>query len=189
MFSLNSLDPLLLHPDTTVCDVIQLSAICGGRAFNVYTLPRRAITASAAEVTGFTVSDGRLFLRGRPVVTTPLFEALTSFITFLRSFHRPVLLAAHSAMRFDVPVLIRVLRKCALLQEFKPLVYGFLDTFQLSKYLFRNLASYSQQNMVKHFLGKTYEAHNAEEDARMLQELYNTWRPNRGSVSKCTRQL
>ncbi|XP_026220555.1 protein PML-like [Anabas testudineus] len=172
--------------DTTVCDLIQLSAICGERTFNVYTLPRRALTESATHVTGFTVRDDRLLLRGDPVVTTSLSEALTSFITFLCSFRRPILLAAHNAMRFDALVLARVLQNCSLQQEFQQVVCGFLDTFLLSKKLFPSLASYSQQYMVKHFLGKTYNAHNAVEDARMLQELYKAWRPSRFHISRCT---
>lgn len=172
--------------DTAVCDIIQLSAICGERTFNVYALPRRAMTESAKQVTGFTVSEDRLLLRGIPVKTTPLVEALTSFIDFLRSFRRPVLLVAHGARRFDAPVLSRVMRQCSLRQEFQAVVHGFVDTFLLSKDLFGNLSSYSQVNMVRHFLGQTYDAHNAAEDARMLQELYNSWQPNSRRVSRST---
>nr|XP_020476860.1 uncharacterized protein LOC109972387 [Monopterus albus] len=171
--------------DTAVCDIIQVSAVCGEKAFNVYILPRRALTESAARVTGFTVSGDRLLLRGAPVDTTPLVEALTSFIAFLRSFRRPVLLVAHGALRFDIPVLTRVLKQYSLWQEFQQVVSGFLDTLQLSKNLFRGLGSYSQEYMVQHFLGKTYNAHNAVDDARMLQELYKMWRPSRRSISKC----
>ncbi|KAM9377221.1 DNA polymerase III subunit epsilon-like [Pholidichthys leucotaenia] len=172
--------------DTDVCDIIQLAAISGERVFNVYTLPHRTLTSSAREVTGFTVRDDRLFLHDDPLETVPLIEALTSFITFLRSFHQPVLLAAHNAMRFDALVLTRVLKQYSLLQEFQQVVSGFLDTFLLSKNLFRHLSSYSQKNMVRHFLGRTYNAHNAVEDARMLQELYRTWNPTAAAASRCT---
>ncbi|XP_042352497.1 DNA polymerase III PolC-type-like [Plectropomus leopardus] len=172
--------------DTYVCDIIQVSAICGERVFNVYTLPRRALTESAKQVTGFTVSDDGLFLHGRPVDTVPLVDALTSFIDFLRSFRRPVLLAAHNARRFDAPVLTRVLRTLFLRQEFQQVVSGFVDTFLLSKNLYRDLGSHSQEYMVRHFLGMAYEAHNAVEDARMLQELFNSWRPNNRDVSRVT---
>ncbi|KAM7002573.1 DNA polymerase III PolC-type-like [Tautogolabrus adspersus] len=168
--------------DTTVCDIIQLSAVCGEKVFNVYTVPRQELTESARRVTGFTVSDGVLFLKGQPVSTIPLVEALTSFIAFLRSFRQPVLLAAHSARRFDAPVLMRVLRKMSLRQEFLQVVSGFLDTFLLSKNTYFGLPSYSQVNLVDHYLGKTYDAHNAVEDARMLQELYNEWSPKRRTV-------
>ncbi|XP_049429307.1 DNA polymerase III PolC-type-like isoform X2 [Epinephelus fuscoguttatus] len=172
--------------DTAVCDIIQVSAICGEKVFNVYTLPRRSLTESARQVTGFTVSDGSLFLHGNAVDTVPLVDALTSFISFLRSFSCPVLLAAHGAKRFDAPVLTRVLRRLALHQEFQQVVSGFVDTFLLSKNLYRNLGSHSQQYMVRHFLGRTYEAHNAVEDATMLQELFNSWSPTKWNVSRVT---
>nr|XP_033491725.1 three prime repair exonuclease 2-like [Epinephelus lanceolatus] len=172
--------------DTAVCDIIQVSAICGERVFNVYTLPRRPLTESARQVTGFTVTDGSLFLHGKSVDTVPLVDALTSFISFLRSFRCPVLLAAHGAKRFDAPVLTRVLRRLSLHQEFQQVVSGFVDTFLLSKNLYRNLSSHSQQYMVRHFLGRTYEAHNAVEDATMLQELFNSWSPTKWNVSRVT---
>ncbi|XP_041652221.1 uncharacterized protein LOC121515491 [Cheilinus undulatus] len=170
--------------DTSVCDIIQLSAVCGKRVFNVYCLPRRELTDGAENVTGFTVRDGVLYLRGIPVDTIPLVEALTSFIAFLRSFHRPVILAAHNARRFDAPVITRVLRQISLRQEFLQVVTGFLDTFLLGKNVYHGLASYSQVYMVNYFLGKTYDAHNAVEDARMLQELFKRWSPDRPTVSR-----
>ncbi|KAM3609233.1 uncharacterized protein V6R79_011577 [Siganus canaliculatus] len=170
--------------DTHACDIIQLSAVCGQKVFNAYTLPRSALTESAKRVTGFTVRDGSLFLRGAPVDTIPLIDLLTSFLTFLRSFHQPVLLAAHSVTRFDAPVLTRVLRQYSLQQEFQQVVSGFLDTFLLSKNVYRGLGSYSQQALVRHFLGKTYDAHNAMEDAGALQELFNAWNPNKRTVSR-----
>lgn len=170
--------------DTQANDIIQLSAVCGERDFNAYILPRREITESAKQVTGFTVSNGILFLKGKPVDTIPLDQALTSFIAFLRSFQRPVLLAAHSAMRFDAPVLMRVLKQCSLRQEFLQVVSGFLDTFPLAKNIHRNLKSYSQIYMVSHFLGETYNAHNAVEDARMLQKLFIAWGLSKRTVKR-----
>ncbi|KAM6941003.1 DNA polymerase III PolC-type-like [Lycodopsis pacificus] len=169
--------------DTTVCHIIQLSAISGDRVFNVYTLPDHELSEGAKRVTGFTVSNGNLLLKGTPVNTVPLADALTSFIDFLRSFRSPVLLAAHNAKRFDAPVLLRVLRELSLLQEFKQVAAGFLDTFLLGKNLF-SLESYSQENMVRHFLNKTYDAHNAVEDATMLQELFNNWNPSTQNIAR-----
>ncbi|XP_032379885.1 DNA polymerase III PolC-type isoform X2 [Etheostoma spectabile] len=172
--------------DTTVCDIIQVAAICGEKVFNVHTLPRRALTESATQVTGFTVSNDRLFLRGAPVNTIPLVDALTSFIDFLRSFHQPVLLAAHNAKRFDAPVLNRVLRQLSLQHKFQQVVSGYVDTFLLSKNLNQGLRSHSQEYLVSHFLGRTYNAHNAVEDAKMLQALFNSWKPNNWHISRVT---
>ncbi|XP_029289262.1 uncharacterized protein LOC115009442 [Cottoperca gobio] len=172
--------------DTKVCDIIQLSAIHEDRDFNVYILPSRPIHERASEVNGFTVGDGRLLLNGTPVDTVPLVDALTSFIDFLRSFQRPVLLAAHNAEQFDAPLLQRVLRQFSLYTEFQQVVSGFVDTLPLSRNLHPDLPSYSQVNLVQHFLGKTYNAHDALEDARMLQELFNSWSPSNESIKLST---
>uniref|UniRef100_A0A3B5QH08 exodeoxyribonuclease III n=1 Tax=Xiphophorus maculatus TaxID=8083 RepID=A0A3B5QH08_XIPMA len=134
------------------------------------------------DVTGFRVQSGRLFLHDSPVETVPIDDLLTSFIDFLRSFRRPVVLAAHNVMRFDAPVLTRVMKKYDLFLQFQQVVSGFLDTFLLSKRLFPGISGYSQVSLVRNFLGKSYDAHNAEEDAKMLQELYNVWRPDQSRV-------
>ncbi|XP_070828934.1 DNA polymerase III subunit epsilon-like [Chaetodon trifascialis] len=172
--------------DTDVCDIIQLSAICGERVFNAYSLPRRALTESAKNVTGFMVRGGSLFRHGNPVHTIPVYDLLTSFIAFLCSFRHPVVLAAHNARRFDAPVLTRVLQQHLLRQTFQQVVSGFLDTFLLSKNVFYGLASYGQEYLVRHFLRKSYDAHNAVEDARMLQELFNLWNPTSRDISRFT---
>ncbi|KAM4734579.1 DNA polymerase III subunit epsilon-like [Anableps anableps] len=172
--------------DTSSCDIIQLAAVCEEKVFNKYALPRQTMTESAKQVTGFTVTPDGLFLHGSPVETIPIVDLLTSFIDFLRSFRRPVVLAAHGARRFDAPVLTRVLRQYSLHLQFQQVVSSFLDTFLLSKNLFRNVKSYSQMYLVSYFLGRSYNAHNAEEDARMLQELYKAWRPNKAQVLAST---
>lgn len=175
-----------MFSDIEVCDIIQVAAVHRERSFNAYTVPRRALTDSATRVTGFTVRRGNLLLHGAPVDTIPLNKVLTSFISFLRSFQRPVFLAAHNAKRFDAPVINRVLQQCHMLQDFQQVVAGFVDTFLLSKNLFKCLPSYSQQYMVQYFLEKTYNAHDAMEDARMLQELFRSWNPSRFDVQRCT---
>ncbi|XP_040893923.1 DNA polymerase III PolC-type-like [Toxotes jaculatrix] len=172
--------------NTSQCDMIQLSAVWEKRVFNHYTLPRCPITMGAQEVTGFSVSNGSLYYCGVRKHTFPLGRTLTSFITFLRSFPEPVLLAAHNAMRFDVRVLSRLLQEFSLQQQFQEVVSGFVDTYLLSKKLYPDLDSHSQENLVSEFLGETYNAHNAVADAKMLQKLYNEWDPSGRIVSRCT---
>ncbi|KAJ3596711.1 hypothetical protein NHX12_003115 [Muraenolepis orangiensis] len=170
----------------STCDIIQLAAVSGERSFNSYMVPKAAIDREAADITGFRVQDSVLLQGGRPVPTVPLREALTSFLTFLSSLGGPVLLAAHNGKRFDAPILTRQLRRCSLMQQFQQLGSMFMDTFLLSKNLYPMLDSYSQVNLVKHFLGKPYNAHNALEDSRVLQELYRCWNPIQTSVSRVT---
>ncbi|XP_078023858.1 DNA polymerase III PolC-type-like [Epinephelus lanceolatus] len=167
------------------CHIIQLSAVCGKREFNAYILPRRPISPRATELTGLTQSRGTLYRHGTPLDTVFLYDALKDFINFLSSC-RPVLLVAHNAKEFDAPILARVLRKCSLWEHFQQVVSGFVDTLLLSRNLFRGLSSYSLESLAKHFLDRYYDAHNALEDAKILQELFNLWDPNRGDVWKVT---
>ncbi|XP_051918171.1 DNA polymerase III subunit epsilon-like [Hippocampus zosterae] len=170
--------------DTRNCDIIQIAAVCGMADFNAYIVPRCEITREANGITGFSVANGVLFRHGVAMPTMPLQQALSSFLDFLSSLPEPVYLAAHNASRFDAPVLDRVLKEFSLLQRFQRVVSNYLDTFLLSKRMFSNFYSYSLKYMVEYFLGKTFDAHNALEDARMLQELFQKWRPGGSAVYK-----
>ncbi|KAM8891639.1 DNA polymerase III subunit epsilon-like [Spinachia spinachia] len=172
--------------NTSVCDIIQLSAVCGKRVFNAHVLPTREITEGAKRVTGFTVRDGVLFRHGVPTSTVPLADALASFLDFLRSFGGPVRLAAHSARRFDAPVLTRVLRCFELLPQFHQVALCFLDTLLLAKSLEPGLDSYTQENLIHYFLRRSYDAHNAVADATMLQELFHHWNPSAQAAQRAT---
>jgi hypothetical protein len=94
----------LAHPlpspplsDTKRCDIIQLAAISGDLTFNMYMMPQVAIDRGATAVTGFRVHNGKLFQNGRAMNTAILHEALASFLDFLWSLEKPVLLAVHNA--------------------------------------------------------------------------------------------
>lgn len=173
-----------------MCDIIQVSAICENKVFNAYTVPSHALHMGVTDVTGFTVHDGNLFRHGVWMPTIPLLDALTGFIDYLCTFRHPILLVAHNARCFDALVLTRVLRQFVLQQQrFQQVVCGFLDTLKLSKNVFPDLTRYSQEYLVSHFLRKTYDAHNAEEDARMLQELFYTWNCSKTDISRCIDSL
>ncbi|XP_053347162.1 DNA polymerase III PolC-type-like isoform X2 [Clarias gariepinus] len=170
--------------NTSACDIVQLSAICGKRTFNVYIFPRCIIDAGASRVTGLTTHGKRLLLRGQPVETVPLREALHLFISFLKTISRPILVG-HNCKQFDCPILLRILDEFNLLEEFRDVVSAYLDTLMLSRKMFPNLQKRSQPFLVQHFLQKAYEAHNAIEDVRALQELYRVWRPSHDLVNHC----
>lgn len=166
------------------CDITQLAAICGESEFNAYTVPDREISPGASKVTGITVEDGILCVDGKPVDTISLKEVFTTFIAYLRSFPAPVVLVAHNGKRFDVPVLRRLLQQSSMEDEFLKVVSGFLDTLLLSKDLFPDLERHTQGFLVKHFLEKTFDAHNAANDARVLQELFYFWKLDRETIQR-----
>ncbi|KAL0155991.1 hypothetical protein M9458_050254, partial [Cirrhinus mrigala] len=139
-------------------------------------MPRCTMSDGASEVTGLTVDGPNLLFNLRPVQTVPYPIALSDFISFLKNFNRPFLVG-HNSMRFDWPILTRVLDEFNLLEEFKRVVSGCVDTLGLSKEMFQ-LPKYTQPFLVQHFLHKSYGAHDASEDARTLQELYRVWKPS-----------
>ncbi|XP_076863356.1 DNA polymerase III PolC-type [Brachyhypopomus gauderio] len=168
--------------DTYSCDIVQLSAISGSKTFNVYMLPRCTMSDGASKVTGLTTCDQQLFLHGQSLDTIPVKEALISFISFLKTINNP-LLVGHNCRRFDRPILLRILREFSLLDEFTGVVSGFIDTLPLSREMFL-LQKYTQPFLVQHFLQKAYEAHNATEDARALQDLFRVWQPSIDLVNR-----
>ncbi|CAL8237241.1 unnamed protein product [Arctogadus glacialis] len=166
-------------------DIIQLAAISGGHTFNVYIMPQGGIDHLTYLETGFTVKGGKLFQKLTAVSTVTLYEALTSFYAFLRSFNRPILLAAHKAQDFALPILKNALIMCYLTQQFHELGPSFLDTYLLSKALYPGLDSHELENLLYPFLGKPNNNHNALENVTALQSLYGVWNPNQESVTQC----
>ncbi|XP_075875458.1 DNA polymerase III subunit epsilon-like [Nelusetta ayraudi] len=168
------------------CEIIQLSAICGDKTFNAYTMPSGKVADDATKVTGLSVREGRLYLHETPVATVPLRQVFTSFLAYIRSFQVPVLLAAHNAKFFDWVILTRVLQQQFpdVWPQFQRMVPGYLDTLPLSKRVCPGLTSYSLSSLVNRFLGGAFGAHNAVEDARVLQELFYTWDPARSTYSE-----
>ncbi|XP_033941128.1 DNA polymerase III PolC-type-like [Pseudochaenichthys georgianus] len=173
---------------TKSCHIVQLAASCEDcTPFNLYILPGIPIGDKATKVNGLTVSYGRLLLHGEPVSTVSLYHSLKSFIQYLDSFPGPVLLAAHNAWRFDQIVLMRVLRKFFLLEQFKQVVSGFVDTLPLSKKLHPQLDCFKQPCLGRYFLGRKYNAHNAVEKAEQLEELFwNYWEPDNDDIEEFT---
>ncbi|KAI9546509.1 hypothetical protein NQZ68_026730 [Dissostichus eleginoides] len=174
---------------TKSCHIVQLGANCENDDFNRYILPRIPIEYGATKVHGLTVSDGQLFLHGEPVSTMTLYYSLTTFIDYLGSFPGPVLLAAHNSRRFDEIVLMRVLRKFSLFEQFKQVVFGFVDTLLLSRNLYPQLDCYTLPYLVDYFLDRQYNAHNAVEDAKQLEELFNYWKPNYDDIEEVTSRI
>lgn len=168
-----------------MCNIVQLAAVCGEHIFNGYTVPMLPLSQEVTALTGFTVHDLSLYRYGVPVPTIPLKDLLIRFITYLAQFHHPILVA-HNAKYFDTPVLMRVLAENGLQQRFKQVVSCFLDTYQLSKYMYHDLPCYSLKVLVDYFFGEKFDAHNAVEDAKILQRLFYAWKPSDDYVNRFT---
>lgn len=177
-----------LFSETDVCNIIQVSAICEGRTFNGYTVPKLPLSKHVTDLTGFTVHGPNLYWHGVVMQTLSLKDVLRRFIDYLSQFYRP-LLVAHNAEKFDAPVIMRVMAENGLQQRFRQVVSGFVDTFQLSKRLYPNLPGYSLTALARNFLGQQFDAHNALEDAKILEKLFNTWTPSKPHIDMCTHRI
>lgn len=140
---------------------------------------------SAARVTGFRVHSHRLYLHRQLVLTNSLREVLLSFIAFLQMMGCP-LVVGHNIRRFDCPLLARALDKLDLRTEFESSVSGCVDTLPLAREMLRGrgLTSFRQEHLVRELLGLDYKAHDALQDVRALQSLYNELQPTAEMVCR-----
>ncbi|KAJ8249268.1 hypothetical protein GJAV_G00232980 [Gymnothorax javanicus] len=164
------------------CDIIQLAAVCDGRSFNAYMVPCCSIESKAAAITGFSVVGGCLYKHGRALGTIPHQQAIKGFLTFLRKLGRP-LLVSHNARNFDSRVLDRALDEWQQRAAFLRVTSGLLDTLPLARDLLPGQPSYSLKNLVKAVLGEQYRAHDALQDAKALQKLYEELQPSAAEIS------
>lgn len=152
-------------------DIVQVGAVCGQQTFTMYIMPIQPIQPGVTQVTGIRVSNNALYHNDVVVDTVSLHEALTAFLSFLQQFGHP-LLAGHNISSYDCPVLIHALRQCKMVGALNKAVAGCLDTLQVARMKLPKNKSYKQESLVETLLGKTYEAHNAIADVKILQELY-----------------
>lgn len=105
------------------------------------------------------------------VDTMHIRTALQDFITFLRNRACQPILVGHNIIRFDNPRLRNAANNCGLLGELNEAVKRCIDTYEVFRGEYRNLASYKQENLVARYLHETYEAHGAVADATILKKL------------------
>ena len=117
-----------------------------------------------------TEMNGQLYYKANPVDTVPIDQALRKFIDFLKETDTPILVG-HYCKNFDLPFIRFYLNQHDLWKSFISEVKGFADTWEIFKAEFPNRNSYKQVNLVKDFLGETYEAHSALEDVKALKKL------------------
>ena len=120
------------------------------------------------------IVDGVLYHKDKAVQTVSTAEALVSFMDFLSQFsHKPILIG-HNVKRFDIPILLHHLRRNNMKAAFSEAIEGFADTLIIAKASLPNQTSYKQENLVRHYLQKEYEAHNALADVKALEEFTHT---------------
>ena len=155
--------------------ILQLSAICGDRTFNCYVdpPPNYVIPPGTSAVNQLRVMNGHLTYKNEVVQSKPLQQVFLLFIDWLRKFNRPILMG-HNIFTFDNPIMYNNMKNIRLWQEFKKVVHGFVDTYELFRLAFpdrKGKGELKQQTLVRELLNETYEAHSALEDVCSLQRL------------------
>ena len=165
------------------CDIVQISAMTldGRSKFDRYILPSKDVAYSASKVTGITMTGGKLFLHGKPVASVCIKEALSSFVNWLSSFGKHIILAGHNVKAFDVKHLLRHAKLHGISFD---MLAGFVDTLPLSKHVFPEFSTYSQKHLFQKIIGGTYEAHNSLSDVIALCSLIKNGIPGIDSLQK-----
>lgn len=155
-------------------DITQIAAICGNKTFNRYIRPDAEISLEATKVTGISCVAGIMKHNGTVVESSDPGAGLQAFIDFINSFESKPVILGHNIQSYDIPVLMHQLTKFRLFEDFKSSISGFIDTLKVSKRAFSksDTGNFKQETLVKTFLGKQYEAHNALADVSALQELF-----------------
>ncbi len=165
--------------------ILQIAAISGINKFSTYVTPTKRIPKSASDVTKLECVGGTLMKRTDektlvPLSSVSLPEALSELISFLQSINQGdgCILIAHNAP-FDQRFTMKALADCDMSTDFSELVVGFADTLPIYRKLYPKLnaksggSGHSQEALVKHIIGKKYDAHNAVADVQALQDLIN----------------
>ena len=150
---------------------MQLAAIYDDNTFNRYILPEGNIEPGAGRVTQLQKKNNNLYHKGKYVETVYIMQCLLEFCAFLSSLDKPVLLYGHNARVFDCPLLVAALSRYHLIDCFSEIVTGFADTLRAFKVVLPEQKSHKLGTLVENVMEKRFEAHDAMEDARALQEL------------------
>ena len=138
--------------------------------FNVYILPSQPISQHIVDLTGLSVQrqNGERVLTHNGVVVESVSakQALEQFCDWLP---RRSVLFAHNGKAFDIPHLIRVSNENGVQLSQKVVCMG--DTLPVTKEVFPEERSYSQETLCKQLLDLTYKAHDSSEDACALKKL------------------
>ncbi len=164
---LNSKLPFLLLARTS--EILQIAASYGDKRFNMYMVPMQGISEGAKKITKMSFKHGVLYYNKEPVEAVYQHQGLAQFITFLSSVNNPILVG-HNIKVFDLPILYNSMTD-QMQNQFNKVVVGFLDTLFLFRELYPNRKKYTQPSLVSDLLNETYEAHNALEDVKSLQNL------------------
>ena len=158
-------------------EICQIAAKCNDKEFNVYIIPKQGIPERVFKVTRLKVIDDKMFYKEEECTVCPEDVAILNFIQFLKSIGNNLILVAHNGLRYDLPILLRVICSYDLLTTFKDTVSGFADTLQIFKDMLperkKEKLKFNQEDLVADLLEDYVfeDAHNALGDVKALSKL------------------
>ena len=154
------------------CDIIQVAAVFGGEVFNRYVMPAVQIPDKVSDLTQIRIEGSKMYHKGREVETVPIKDCLLDFVRWLRNVNTKVILVAHNCKAFDARRLVRHVVASGIMEEFSQVVAGFADTLPMFRFLYQGkFREFKQTTIVREILKKDYDAHDAIEDSKVLQEV------------------
>lgn len=156
----------------TIPHIIQIAAIerKTHRCFSRYTTPGMIMSSEAEKVTGIVWDGSRLYSRGKELPSVTITSALSDFFTWLQQFSN-VVLVAHNGKSFDFRVLSKAAENFNLFEVFTHSVVALADSLTVLRSKFPDLKKYNQIHLAEHFCKEVYNAHNAEDDVKMLHKI------------------
>ncbi|CAH1784315.1 unnamed protein product, partial [Owenia fusiformis] len=149
-------------------ELIQLAVLIQGRMFNRYIKPRNAIPRRITRLTGIEKIGNIMYAETCAVESVPLSVCLQELLIFLPTNST---LLAHNGNSFDNPRLTRAITQSNL--DFSKKLDGMGDTKTVFKKVWPMLTSYKQADLAALKLpAESFRQHNAEEDVRILQLLF-----------------
>lgn len=156
---------------TIRCDLLQIAMKHGGMKFNEYVRPRKGIRPQVTDVNGLSCAGSQLYYRGNAVPSSPLQAVLQQLLKFLTNCNKPCLLVAHNCA-FDAPRLIKAIRNSLLVEQFREVIAGFVDTLPLIKKKFPEAKGKGQctlSTLAEELSLSTSNAHDADYDVYLLE--------------------
>ena len=149
---------------------MEFACINKNNIFHRYVLPDAPIHPKATAVTGLHVASGQLFHKKTPVVSVDIKTCLCDFVIWLQSFHNP-LLVCHNGKCFDSIILVKAFLKHPECGNLEDHISGFVDSLHVFKDVLPGRTTYRLESLVSESMAKSYDAHSATEDVKILQSL------------------
>lgn len=152
--------------------IVQMAAVetKSNQHFSRYIIPGIPMTSEAEKVTGLVWDGQKLFYKGKELSTVSISSALSDFFIWLQQFS-DVVLVAHNGKNFDFRVISKAAENCNLFDVFTQCVFALVDSLAVFRGRFPELKKFNQAHLAEHFCKEDFNAHNAEDDARMLNKI------------------